>query len=83
MKHSLDMEEYAGWQRYWETEPWGPWRDNMHIAILAREIRRPQVRQGARIELDDFFVANRAARQMDRNAKAIAFLQMIATEKKR
>jgi hypothetical protein len=27
--------------RLWDHEPWGPWRDNMHAALICREIRRP------------------------------------------
>lgn len=26
--------------RFYEEEPWGAWRDNMHAAIIAREVRR-------------------------------------------
>jgi len=25
---------------YFETEPWGAWRDNFHAAMIAREVRR-------------------------------------------
>ena len=27
-------------RRYWLEEPWGAWRDNIHAAIIAREIWR-------------------------------------------
>jgi hypothetical protein len=40
MKEAMPMRVYSGWQMYFVAEPWGPWRDNMHTAILAREIRR-------------------------------------------
>jgi hypothetical protein len=25
---------------YWKKEPWGPYRDNLHTALIAREVRR-------------------------------------------
>lgn len=43
-------------ERYWAEEPWGPWRDNLHAAIIAREVRRPYLRKGAKNPLDDFMV---------------------------
>jgi hypothetical protein len=30
--------------RYWDAEPWGPWRDNMHAALICRELRRPHLK---------------------------------------
>jgi hypothetical protein len=40
MKEAMPQRLYSRWQSYFVAEPWGPWRDNMHTAILAREIRR-------------------------------------------
>jgi hypothetical protein len=40
MRASMTQRAYAGWKRYYEVEPWGPWRDNLHVALLAREVRR-------------------------------------------
>ncbi len=40
MKDAMPLRVYTNWQRYWESEPWGAWRDNMHAAVIAREIRR-------------------------------------------
>jgi hypothetical protein len=48
--------------RYWQAEPWGPWRDNLHAAIIAREVRRPYLRRGAKNPLDDFMVMQPARR---------------------
>lgn len=36
----MTQRSYLGWQRYWDAEPWGSWRDNFHAAIIAREVRR-------------------------------------------
>lgn len=30
--------------RFWDHEPWGPWRDNMHAALICRELRRPYLK---------------------------------------
>jgi len=36
----IGASDYDLLQRYWHEEPWGPYRDNVHAAIIAREIRR-------------------------------------------
>lgn len=53
MKQSIPQRVYAGWQRYFEYEPWGPWRDNVHAGIIAREIRKMR---GGKASVDDFMV---------------------------
>lgn len=37
---ALPSDDYELLERYFAEEPWGPWRDNMHAAIIATEIRR-------------------------------------------
>jgi hypothetical protein len=83
MKGSLTQREYLGWQMYWTAEPWGPWRDNMHVAILAKEIRRPQVRSGTKIDLDQFMMRDPADRRVDNQNKVITFLSAVAVSKPR
>lgn len=78
MKRSLTQREYLGWQLYWEAEPWGPWRDNMHAAIIAREIRRPQVKPGTRVDHETFMLRDPRIRSKDNETKVIAFLRAIA-----
>ncbi len=78
MKSSLSQREYLGWQMYWAAEPWGPWRDNMHVAILAKEIRRPQVRSGTMIDLDQFMMREPVERVRENEQKVITFLRAVA-----
>ena len=83
MRASLSQRAYLDWQRYWDFEPWGPWRDNLHTAVLAREIRRPQVRRGSTIDLDQFMAKGPQARKDEAQARGVenmfATLKTIAT----
>lgn len=36
---ALPADDYELLERYFAEEPWGPWRDNMHAAIIAAELR--------------------------------------------
>jgi hypothetical protein len=48
------MSELRRWSRYWNEEPWGAHRDNIHAAMLAIELRRPQSKKGVKLKIDDF-----------------------------
>ena len=80
MKRSMTQRSYLGWQRYWDKEPWGPWRDNIHTAIIARELRRPQVRRGTRIPLEQFFVRDPEERRQEGINGFFGFLQAVAKQ---
>jgi len=56
MRSTLTQREFERWRKYWEVEPWGPWRDNMHAAIIARNVLLPFVKKGSKINLDDFML---------------------------
>lgn len=55
--------------RYWAEEPWGPYRDNLHAAILAVEVRRTLTPK-AKIELERFMITH-PKRRARRNARAL------------
>lgn len=59
MLERLTPAQYHRWEVYWVHEPWGPWRDNLHAAIIAREVRAPYVRRGSQIDMDDFMIRRR------------------------
>lgn len=77
-KSSMGNCEYLSWQRYWNQEPWGAWRDNIHAAVIAREVRRPQLRRGSESKLDDFMVVNPAVRKRELKEKAFSLFEALA-----
>lgn len=81
MKRSMTQRAYLGWQRYWDDEPWGPYRDNMHAAIIAREVRRPYMRRGTTTKIADFLIVNPLRRQREATGKFVDFLKMIAKKR--
>jgi len=83
MRASMTHREYSSWRLYWDAEPWGPYRDNLHTAILAREVRRPQVRKGTRITHDEFMVRNPEERRRESSSALIGFLRSVSKRKPR
>lgn len=80
MLKSLPQRVYSGWERYWLTEPWGPWRDNLHAALLAREVRRGT--PGAKVpKLDVFMYSAPIDRAVELSGRVIAALGTIANRR--
>lgn len=75
----MTQRSYLGWQRYWDQEPWGPWRDNLHAAIVAREVRRTRVKPSARVPLEQFMVRNPEERRKEGEQSFFGMMQAVAT----
>jgi hypothetical protein len=61
-----------GWARYWNEEPWGAYRDNLHAAMLCIQFLRPHVKKGTKLPpLDQFMLKPSAA---VKESNALAFL---------
>lgn len=67
--------------RYWKEEPWGPWRDNLHAAIIAREVRRSWAKGPH--EMSDFMVIDPTKAQTVEKKNVMDFFKSVATRKKR
>jgi hypothetical protein len=82
MRRSMTQREFERWRKYWAIEPWGPWRANMHAAILAQAMLLPHVKKGAKIRLDDFMIMDpqeRASKQQrEANQALMAMLRTMA-----
>lgn len=78
MRESLSQRAYMKWCAYWDAEPWGPWRDNLHAALICKEIRRPQVAHGSRIDLDQFMVEQPKVRLRKAEGGLWNFLTLVA-----
>lgn len=71
-------------ERYWLEEPWGPWRDNLHAAIIARETLKANGFKAPK--LDVFMLKSRSARQAEQQAAGKGVIDMfkaIAVRKRR
>lgn len=77
MKAAMPQRVYSGWQAYWNEEPWGAWRDNLHAAMLAREVAKTVPGRKRVPELSVFFYQNPFARRQESNMAAV--LGVVAT----
>lgn len=71
MKRAMPRRVYDGWRLYWNEEPWGPWRDNLHTAVVARELARNVPGRRRAPDLQAFFYRNPFAQADQSNATAV------------
>jgi hypothetical protein len=80
----LPASEYDLLQRYWLQEPWGPWRDNLHAALIARTTLKAG---GFKVpKLDVFMLKSRNERDAEEQAAGKGFvdlLKAVAVRKRR
>lgn len=70
-------------RRYWSEEPWGAWRDNMHAAIIAREVARLGLKRGQSGPMLDAFMVVDKRRRANANVHGfVNFLRMAAGGKR-
>lgn len=75
----MTLRSYLSWQKYYDFEPWGPWRDNVHAAIIAREVRRTQSRRGARLTIEPYMVKSPTTRKKESEQNLFTLLKTTAT----
>jgi hypothetical protein len=72
------VRELERWARYWYEEPWGPHRDNLHAALIVTELLRPQVQEGANLNIDNFMLKPKEDRDAAARAHLVASLSAMA-----
>jgi hypothetical protein len=73
---ALPAEDFDLLVRYYGEEPWGAWRDNLHAAIIAREVRAGRAK--GRINLDDFMVVDKRRKAQANMGKFVEALRAMA-----
>jgi hypothetical protein len=67
------------WQRYWNEEPWGALRDNMHAAMIVSELLKPHYRQDAKpLPMESFMFELKEQRDQAAAARFVAQLDAMA-----
>jgi hypothetical protein len=68
---------------YWSEEPWGPYRDNLHAALIVSELLRPHLKEGATLNTDSFMLRPRAELDALARARFVAQLTAVADRPQR
>ena len=68
---------------YWNEEPWGPYRDNLHAALIICELLRPKLKEGATLNLAHYMLKPKADLDAAARAKFLAQLNSMADQPQR
>jgi hypothetical protein len=81
---ALSVHEFDRWSRYWAQESWGPYRDNLHAAMICVQLLRPHLKDERKVPLISDFMLEPVAHQKERNASTFLHtLQSMARKPKK
>jgi hypothetical protein len=77
---SSELEE---WRAFWLREPWGPYRDNVHAALICSLIANAFRGKSSRpISYQEFMLSDRTQHKARKTAEFINFMKAVAKPKK-
>lgn len=76
----LPERELLRWHRYWEAEPWGPYRDNLHAAMIVTELLKPHLKKGVKLNLSDYLLVSAEERRQKDTRDAARQLSVLAAQ---
>lgn len=56
---------------YWEEEPWGPWRDNLHAGLIAATVANSGPRKLRRISQPKDFMLTQVHKRREKGRRAL------------
>ena len=71
----------AEWQEYEKLEPFGAWRDNWHMAVLASllaNIHRDPKKRPEPVSPSEFMYVDSETRKENEDAKTVAMFDLLA-----
>lgn len=77
------MRELERWARYWNEEPWGAYRDNLHAGLIISELLRPHLPEGANVKIEGFLLRPKEDIDALAKAKLVASLSAMASTAER
>lgn len=76
----MPARELDRWARYWAQEPWGPFRDNMHAAMLAVQVLKPHVKDPKKLNPADFMFKPAEAEIDVKRRNALTFYHLLKSQ---
>lgn len=71
--------EIAEWHLYWQHEPWGSYRDNMHAALICSILANVHRKKGTpEITYDQFMLKDKQEYLQNETRKTLAWLRSVA-----
>jgi hypothetical protein len=79
----MGSSELSEWRLFWEREPWGPYRDNFHAAMICSLIANAFRGKGKAVSYQDFMLVDREAYNKKKTGDFISWMSKVAKPKKK
>jgi len=80
---TISAAELQRWRLYWEEEPWGAHRDNLHTAMIISQLLRPNLKDGVAPPLKTFMLIHPEDRDRESSQDFLMTLDMLARQQAR
>jgi hypothetical protein len=83
-KSVREVEEFGGgelaeWEMFWQLEPWGPHRDNIHTGLICALLANVHRRKGSsEFTFEDFMLRDRETQQRVETERTLAWFRSVA-----
>lgn len=80
----MSAQELDSWELFWQVEPWGSYRDNIHAGIIASAVLAPHVQRGKKAPIyTDFLLRDKAETQQAAENNLLAFFKSVAKKREK
>lgn len=80
----MGASELQEWAKFWQMEPWGPHRDNIHTGILASLIVNAlRKRSSKAVTYQDFMLVDREQHRKRKTDETLSWFKAVAKKKKK
>ena len=79
---SLGSSELNEWMLFWKTEPWGPYRDNIHAGLIAATIANVYRKKNSKaITHEAFMLTDQSSYKRNTSKETLAWMKAVAKRK--
>lgn len=76
----MPARELDDWIRYYQVEPWGAYRDNLHAGIIA-SVMVNRGRRGKKLSPADFVLKSRDDKRSEDTRRSLNYLRTIGVKR--
>ena len=77
----MGSSELFEWYKYWQMEPWGSYRDNIHAGLIASTLANAFMSKGKRVNYQDFMLVDRREHAKKKTTEFITWMKSVGKKK--
>ena len=78
----MGSSELYEWMQFWQMEPWGPYRDNIHAGLIAATVANVYRKKNTQaLTHEDFMLVDPAEHKRRQTQKTLNWMKAVARRK--